>query len=155
MMSWSSPGSVCIAGQPAAAVPAAPAEPKPAEPTQARVTTSKIEIDGVVQFETGSAILLPQSEGLLSDVAKVMKAHPEIKTVDVEGHTDAEGGTAANLKLSEERAHSVVNFLVKQGVEESRLTHSGKGETEPVADNKTDEGRFKNRRVEFKITKRD
>jgi OOP family OmpA-OmpF porin len=152
MMTWSSPGSVC-AGAPV--VVAAPAEPAPAPPPKrVQVTDKKIEITEIVQFETNKAVLLPQSEELLKEVAEAFKEHPEIEEVQVEGHTDSQGGDKANMKLSDARAKAVRDFLINQGIAGSRLVAKGFGESKPVADNDTEEGRYKNRRVEFEITKR-
>lgn len=152
MMTWSSPGSVC-AGAPAPVV--APAEPAPAPPPKrVQVTEKSIDITEIVQFETNKAVLLPRSEELLKEVAEALKEHPEIDQVEVEGHTDSQGGDKSNLKLSDARAVAVRDFLTGQGISGDRLVPKGFGETKPVADNDTEEGRYKNRRVEFKITKR-
>jgi OmpA-OmpF porin, OOP family len=155
MMTWSSPGSVCAGASvpPPVVEPAlTPAPPPP--PARVQVTDNKIEITEIVQFETGKAILLPKSEDLLKEVAEEFKKHPEIVQVEVEGHTDSQGNTNLNVKLSESRAKAVRDFLINQGIEGSRLVPKGYGESKPVADNATEDGRYKNRRVEFKITKR-
>jgi outer membrane protein OmpA-like peptidoglycan-associated protein len=152
MMSWASPASTCTV----AVAPVVIAEPPPPKPEpRVKLTDKKIEIMETVQFETGKAVLLPKSEDLLMEIVGVMKEHPEIKQVQVEGHTDSEGGTKANMKLSDARAKAVRDFLVNKGIESKRLIPKGFGETVPEADNATEEGRFKNRRVEFKILKRD
>jgi outer membrane protein OmpA-like peptidoglycan-associated protein len=152
MMTWSSPGSVC-AGAPAEV--AAPVEPAPAPPPKrVQVTEKSIEITEIVQFETNKAVLLPRSEELLKEVAEALKEHADIQEVEVEGHTDSQGGDKSNLKLSDARAKAVRDFLVGQGISGDRLVPKGFGETKPVADNDTEDGRYKNRRVEFKITKR-
>jgi outer membrane protein OmpA-like peptidoglycan-associated protein len=70
----------------------------------------------------------------------------------IEGHTDNTGDKTKNLTLSQKRADAVKNYLVKKGIDASRLTAKGFGDTVPVADNKTADGRAKNRRVEFKVT---
>jgi len=152
LMSWSSPGSVC-AGAPISA-PVVPEPPPPPPPKRVQVTDKKIEILETVQFETNKAILLTQSEELLNEVADVLKEHPEIEEVRVEGHTDSQGGDKANLKLSDARAKAVRDYLIGKGIDGGRLVSKGFGEAKPVADNDTEEGRFKNRRVEFEITKR-
>lgn len=121
---------------------------------KAVLTEKKIEILEVVHFETDKAIIKPESYGLLRDVAKILKEHPEIKLVEVQGHTDNKGGKAYNMKLSQKRAEAVRDFLIKEGIELDRLTAKGFGPTKPVADNKTEEGRAKNRRVEFVIIKK-
>lgn len=152
MMTWASPGSVCAG----AAVPVVEAPvPAPAPPPKrVQVTDKKIEITEVVQFETNKAVLLPQSEELLKEVAEALKEYPAIEQVEVEGHTDSQGNDKSNLKLSEARAKAVRDFLIGQGIDGGRLVPKGYGETKPVADNETEEGRFKNRRVEFEITRR-
>jgi OOP family OmpA-OmpF porin len=151
MLSWSSPASTCDGAPIPPPVVAAP-EPAP-PPKRVQVTDNKIEISDIVQFETGKSVLLPKSEELLNEVAAAMKEHAEIKLVQIEGHTDTQGGTRSNMKLSESRAKAVRDYLVKQGIDGSRLTPKGFGETVPVSDNKTEEGRYKNRRVDFKILK--
>jgi outer membrane protein OmpA-like peptidoglycan-associated protein len=151
LMSWSSPGSACEG----APVPApVVAEPTPPPPKRVQITDKKIEITEIVQFETNQAVLLPQSEELLNEVADALKEHPEIEEVRVEGHTDSQGGDRKNMKLSEARAKAVRDYLIGKGVDGGRLVAKGFGESKPVADNDTEEGRYKNRRVEFEITKR-
>ncbi|HEY8143281.1 MAG TPA: OmpA family protein, partial [Kofleriaceae bacterium] len=108
-----------------------------------------------VQFETGSAVLKKDSESLLDDVAKALNDHPEIKRVRVEGHTDSRAGDRYNKKLSKARAEAVKDYLVSKGVAKRRLIARGYGEEKPIADNKTDDGRFQNRRVEFTILQRE
>lgn len=153
MMSWSSPGSVCAGAQVPVPVVSEPLLPAP-PPKRVQVTDKKIEITEIVQFETGKAVLLPQSEQLLKEVAEAFKEHSEIEEVEIEGHTDSQGNTRSNVKLSDARAHAVRDFLIHQGVDGSRLVSKGYGESKPVADNGTEDGRYKNRRVEFKITRR-
>jgi hypothetical protein len=84
-------------------------------------------------------------------VAEVLKEHTEITKVLVEGHTDNRGGKGYNQALSERRAKSVMKWLVKHGIDAKRLEAKGFGQDRPIADNTTEEGRQKNRRVEFKI----
>ena len=111
----------------------------------------KIEIEQKVFFETDKAVIQEQSFSLLSQVASVIKTHPEIRLVRVEGHTDAIGDAAANMALSKARADTVKMYLVSKGVSAERLDARGYGVTKPIADNNTAEGREKNRRVEFVI----
>ena len=111
----------------------------------------KIEIEQKVFFETDKAAIQEQSLALLSQVATVIKNHPEIRLVRVEGHTDAIGDAAANMALSKARADTVKMYLVSKGVSADRLDARGYGVTKPIADNNTADGREKNRRVEFVI----
>lgn len=102
-----------------------------------------------VNFETNSAVLLAGSRTVLDRVAQSLRAWPDVQ-VEVGGHTDSRGDAAYNLKLSGERAESVRRYLVGRGVSERQLTATGYGETQPVADNETAEGRALNRRVELR-----
>ena len=105
-----------------------------------------------IQFDTGKATIKPVSYSLLDDVAQVLKDHPEVKKVRIEGHTDSKGSAKLNTSLSKARAQAVRKYLVDKGVEAPRLEAAGFGPKKPVADNATAEGREKNRRVEFMIT---
>jgi len=117
------------------------------------LTDQAITILERVEFETGKAVLRPESDRVLSAVAGVMKEHPEILELSVEGHTDNRGGAALNRKLSRERAAAVKQWLIDHGIDAARLTSAGFGPDKPIASNKTDEGRQTNRRVEFRIVK--
>ena len=101
-----------------------------------------------IEFETGKAAILPESEGVLSEVVKLLEQNPALK-LRVEGHTDNVGQKAANQALSEKRAQAVAGWLIAHGVDIGRLSAKGFGDSKPVADNTTDEGRAKNRRVEL------
>ena len=107
-----------------------------------------------VQFETGKAVLLPQSKKVLDDVAAVLIKYPEYHR-NISGHTDNTGSAAVNQKLSEDRAKACYDYLVSKGVAANHLTHAGYGQTKPVADNKTAEGRAANRRTEFDLMLQD
>ena len=117
----------------------------------ARVEQGQIKIIQQVKFETGKATILPASDEILTSVATILKDHTEIKLVSVEGHTDNRGTAALNKGLSQQRAASVVVWLVKHGIEKKRLTSAGFGQDKPIDSNDTDEGRQNNRRVEFHI----
>jgi outer membrane protein OmpA-like peptidoglycan-associated protein len=106
-------------------------------------------IEGV-RFETNSAVLTGQATTVLDHVAASLNGQKNIK-VEIDGHTDNVGSPAYNLLLSQQRAESVRQYLIGKGVDASRMTTQGFGETRPVASNKTAEGRDANRRVEFKI----
>jgi outer membrane protein OmpA-like peptidoglycan-associated protein len=118
------------------------------------VREGKIDILEKVQFGVGKANILPASFPLLDQVAGVLKGHPEILKLEVQGHTDNVGPADKNLKLSHGRAEAVVAYLVKKGVAVQTLAPKGYGEEQPIADNRTAAGRSQNRRVEFVITAR-
>jgi len=110
--------------------------------------TGEVAIYGIY-FDTGKSELKPESDAALSEIAKLLKAQPELK-VFVVGHTDMVGDPAVNVKLSQARAQSVMNALVtKYSIAAARMTPFGAGPYAPVATNETDEGRAKNRRVEL------
>jgi outer membrane protein OmpA-like peptidoglycan-associated protein len=115
------------------------------------IAEGKLEISERVYFKTNSDQLDKRSDKLLDNVAAVLQAHPELKKIVVEGHTDNKGKPEANKDLSQRRAKSVVKYLVGKGVDDARLAAEGYGEERPVADNDTSAGREKNRRVEFKV----
>ena len=117
------------------------------------IGVDQLEILEKVYFKTGSAKLQRRSFALLDNVAAVMNAHPEIKKVRVEGHTDATGSLKFNMRLSKARANTVVRYLVGRGkVDKSRLVAEGFGPTRPlIPDEKTNEERAQNRRVEFHV----
>lgn len=120
-----------------------------------RLEKDKLVITEQIFFRTGAAELAESSYPILLEVAEVLKANPRIKKVQVEGHTDDRGGALANQRLSQKRAEAVVRFLVQAGVESNRLTALGFGEAVPIADNNTEDGRARNRRVEFTIIEQD
>jgi outer membrane protein OmpA-like peptidoglycan-associated protein len=103
-----------------------------------------------VLFDTGSYTLKPSAREKLAKVSGILLAHPGL-TMQIEGHTDSVGGDAFNVRLSEQRADSVRDFLGEQGVALSSITAQGFGKTEPVATNDTPEGRQRNRRVEIVV----
>jgi OmpA-OmpF porin, OOP family len=101
-----------------------------------------------IHFETGKATIQPSSDDSLNQVVIMLQQNPDLK-LRVEGHTDNQGNAAANQALSEKRAQAVVTWLVANGVDAARLKAQGFGQSKPVADNSTDDGRAKNRRVEL------
>ena len=109
--------------------------------------TGRIAIYGI-QFETGKSAILPESEGVLEEVRKVLEQNESWK-IRIEGHTDNVGQKAANQTLSDRRAQAVMGWLLAHGIDASRLNAKGYGDTRPVADNGGEEGRAKNRRVEL------
>ena len=104
-----------------------------------------------ILFITGSAKLQKKSFKGLDDVVAIMKENPEIK-LQIDGHTDAVGSDESNQILSDNRAASVKSYIVSKGIDESRITSAGHGESQPIADNKTAAGRQQNRRVEMVLT---
>jgi SH3 domain-containing YSC84-like protein 1 len=104
--------------------------------------------ENAIRFATGQFTIPTGAERVLSEVANQLKANPDWKW-EVEGYTDNVGDKDANQKLSEKRATAVANWLADHGVERGRLSVEGYGESKPVADNSTPEGRAKNRRVEL------
>jgi outer membrane protein OmpA-like peptidoglycan-associated protein len=104
-----------------------------------------------LDFETGSATLKPASAEQLKNIAAIMKAFPKV-ALKIGGYTDNTGNADANLKLSQKRAENTMQELVKLGTDAKRLEASGYGEKHPVADNSTEEGRQKNRRIDLRVT---
>jgi len=111
------------------------------------LTDGKIVTNGI-KFDSGKATLKPESMGVINEIVKLMKDHPEIN-FSVEGHTDSDGDAQMNQKLSEARAQTVMSTLIELGIAPERLVAKGFGEEVPVADNNTPEGKANNRRVEF------
>jgi OOP family OmpA-OmpF porin len=124
--------------------------PPPPEPK-----IEKIEITDKIQFEVGKAALKKVSFKILDGVVKVMNDRPGIKKVQIEGHTDATGDPEKNRGLSQRRAESVMEYLVKKGIAATRLVAKGFGPDKPIAPNETEVGREANRRVEFSIIEQD
>jgi outer membrane protein OmpA-like peptidoglycan-associated protein len=104
-----------------------------------------------VLFDTAKFTLRPAAREKLAKVAGIVLAHPGLK-LEVEGHTDSVGSDEYNQKLSDNRAKSVADFLIKQGLKEEAITSKGFGESTPVADNTTATGRQQNRRVELIVS---
>ncbi len=114
---------------------------------KAMAETGKFVTNNIL-FDTGKATLKPESMAEIQKVADYMKKNPSVR-FEVQGHTDNQGSDKINDPLSQQRAETIVAELVKLGVDEWNLRAVGKGSHEPVSDNKTEEGRAKNRRVEF------
>jgi outer membrane protein OmpA-like peptidoglycan-associated protein len=110
--------------------------------------TLRVALSSDVLFDSGSATLKPGARDKLAEVARVLRKYPRTD-LEIVGHTDSRGGEAPNQKLSERRAAAVRDVLVREGVDPSRITTRGAGETRPVATNDTPEGRALNRRVEI------
>lgn len=117
------------------------------------VESDRIRIKGNILFETNSAIIQKQSYPLLDEVASVLVKNPTLGPVQIEGHTDNKGSRTLNVDLSNRRAKSVLDYLVKKGIDRKRLTSQGFGFDRPIDTNDTALGRARNRRVDFKLVK--
>jgi OmpA-OmpF porin, OOP family len=101
-----------------------------------------------INFDTNKSELKADGDATVKEIVAMMKSAPDLK-LSIEGHTDNVGTPAANLKLSEARATAVMDAVVRAGIDKARLSAKGLGQTTPIADNRSDEGRAKNRRVEL------
>lgn len=122
------------------------------DPNRAPDSTSWFDFDRLL-FDSGSATLQPQSQEQLQNIAAILKAYPNVH-MRIGGYTDNTGGADQNLKLSSDRANNVMAALVNLGVAQDRLDAKGYGEDHPVADNSTEEGRAKNRRISMLVTQK-
>ena len=135
----------------AAPAPAAPAPAPAAAPAApAKPVAEKVTFAADAFFDFDKSVIKPEGQAKLKDLVAKTKAI-NLEVIIAVGHTDSIGSDAYNQKLSERRANAVRDFLVKQGIEKNRVYTEGKGEKSPVADNKTKEGRAKNRRVEVEV----
>lgn len=121
-------------------------EPAPVEPVFERVV-----LDGQALFATNSARLTGEGTSAIDGVVEQLRGFDKVKTITITGHTDNTGSTAYNQKLSERRADSVRDYLISRGVNPALMSTMGMGETAPVADNNTREGRQLNRHVDIDI----
>lgn len=110
----------------------------------------KVNVPASVSFASGSAAIDARLHPTLDKIANTLNEYPASK-ITVAGHTDSVGSAQANLDLSSRRAAAVADYLAQRGVQRSRITTEGRGETEPIADNATEAGRAQNRRVEMVI----
>jgi outer membrane protein OmpA-like peptidoglycan-associated protein len=138
---------------------ACPTEPGPRSkiaekngcPTLTKVTEDgEVTLMQPIEFDTGKATIKPGSFPILDEVVTLMKARPDIR-MQIHGHTDNRGGHDMNVQLSKDRAASVLNYLKSKGIQGSRLESDGFGPDKPKTTNDTEEGRAKNRRVDFRI----
>ena len=128
--------------------------PKPKQP-KVSVTAKEITIKEQIQFALDSAVILPESFGILTEIADTVIRHPEIKRLEVQGHTDNSGTAEHNQLLSEQRAEAVRAWLVQHGVDSDRLVARGYGQEKPLVPNVTMANRAQNRRVQFIILEKD
>jgi OOP family OmpA-OmpF porin len=130
--------------------PAPPPPPPPAPPAPPAAVSEKVTYAADVNFDFDKSVVRPADQAKLTDL--VEKTKPiNLEVIIAVGHTDSTGAAAYNQGLSVRRAEAVKEFLVGKGVERNRVYTEGKGLTSPVADNKTREGRAKNRRVEVEV----
>jgi len=129
--------------------------PPPVREVKKVKKVEKIDIRETIQFQTGKATIKTRSHVILDEVVKVMQTRTGITKVRIEGHTDSVGDAEKNRTLSQDRAQSVLEYLVKKGIARDRLEAKGFGPDKPIANNDSDEGRTKNRRVEFTILAQD
>ena len=140
---------VAPAPAPAAAPAPAPA-PAPAAAPAAAPTANKVTFEADAFFDFDKSVLKPAGKAKLTDLVSKLQG-TDIEVVVATGHTDSIGTDAYNIKLSLRRANAVKAFLVSKGIPADRIFTEGKGESQPVASNKTREGRAKNRRVEVEV----
>lgn len=119
---------------------------------QASDMIAALNTDGYIAldilFDTGKSTIKSESQALVDEIYTLLNTNPDLK-VSIEGHTDNVGDAASNKKLSEARAKAVMDALIAKGIKKERLSSVGWGQEKPVADNRTEEGRAKNRRVEI------
>jgi OmpA-OmpF porin, OOP family len=141
------PAPAPAAARPAAPAPAPAARPAPPPPPPA---ATKVTYAADAFFDFDKAILKPEGKAKLDDLVGKVKGI-NLEVIIAVGHTDSVGSDGYNQKLSVRRAEAVKAYLVSKGIEKNRVYTEGKGEKQPVADNKTSEGRAKNRRVEIEV----
>jgi len=137
-----------------------PPPPKPKvvqeKPKRVVVEENRIKINEKIEFDFNKATIRAESDDLLSEIISVIKENPHIKKIAIEGHTSSEGSDKYNLKLSDQRAKAVMNYLITKGeLPKAMFTAKGFGESRPIADESTEEGKEDNRRVEFNIIEQD
>ena len=150
------PEFLAAASPPVANVVKATPAPSPAQPVAAEQQKTQVQVNDqiagkTIEFDKGSDHLTPRGTAVLDGLVPIFQQHPNTN-FEVGGHTDDSGNAAGNQQLSERRAAAVKKYLVGKGLTESHFTVKGYGQTQPIADNKTDEGRQKNRRIGFTVT---
>ncbi|MEO7733247.1 MAG: OmpA family protein [Kofleriaceae bacterium] len=145
-------------GQTTLAVRGTPPPPPPVAvkaPPRVEIRDNKIAINEKIQFEYDKATIMEASFGLMNEIADVIAKNPQIKQLRIEGYASSEGDAAHNKALSDARAKSVMKYLTGKGIAAGELVAMGFGIDKPIADNTTEDGREKNRRVEFVILEQD
>jgi len=143
---------LAVTGQPP---PPPPPVAAPEPPPRVEVRDNHIEIHEKIQFELDKATIKPVSFDLMNEIVAVIQKNPHIKKIRIEGYASSEGAASHNQKLSEDRANAVMKYLTSHGISKDVLVAKGYGVDNPVADNTTEDGREKNRRVEFNILEQD
>ena len=154
---WSCTQPVVFQGQSTLAVTGTPPAPivEAKAPPRVEVRDNKIEIHEKIQFDFDKATIKPASFDLMNEIASVITKNPQIKRLRIEGHASAEGDAKHNKTLSDERSKAVMKYLTDHGISSKELVAAGYGSDRPIADNTTEDGREKNRRVEFVILEQD
>lgn len=141
---------VVVPTAPPPAPPAVVPAPKPAPPVVVAPTSEKVTFAADAFFDFDKSVLKAEGKAKLDDLVSKMSGI-NLEVIIAVGHTDSIGSNAYNQKLSVRRSEAVKAYLVQKGIEKNRVYTEGKGEKQPIADNKTREGRAKNRRVEIEV----
>jgi OOP family OmpA-OmpF porin len=144
------PRDVCFPPPPKPAAAPPPPPPAPAPAPAPKPVTEKVTFAADVFFDFDKSVLKPEGKAKLDDLVSKLKGI-NLEVIIAIGHTDSIGSDAYNLKLSVRRAEAVKAYLVSKGIEPNRIYTEGKGKAQPIADNRTAEGRAKNRRVEIEV----
>ena len=144
------PAPAAAPAAPAAVAPAAPAAAAPAAPAPMPVAAAKVTYASDAFFDFDKSVLKPEGKAKLDDLVGKVKGI-NLEVIIAVGHTDSVGSDTYNQKLSVRRSEAVKAYLVSKGIEKNRVYTEGKGKKQPIADNKTADGRSKNRRVEIEV----
>jgi outer membrane protein OmpA-like peptidoglycan-associated protein len=121
------------------------------EPGKPLTLEQVVTFPAPIEFQFDTAIMLPGAEVYLNQVLAVLKKHPEVKKIEIQGHTSSEGGPEYNLRLSNDRARAVFTWLVEHGIDANRLVPHGYGLAQPLVPNDSEPNRQRNRRVQFRL----